>query len=312
MTVEDMVTEIWEHIGEPSDLDPFDVNGDLDETSDGYGRMLKWINRGYKRIVNWKFPNGRQIRFYKSKEKLNFKMPLETGTAQTGTASSITLAGAESSINDFYLDWVVELTSGTGSGQRRLVTDYAGSTRVADVNRDFDTTPDSDTVYALYKRFMKFVGSSENDTSVNIVLDPIKDIIDVLKVTDLKDRKDLIRAERTDNFSGSIETEDTPGNYFRLGNELHFDRAVSDERWYRMEYERNLAELTASTDEPKIPDIWHEAIVLWCTRLGLKRAQDYKAAYAVKRDLEDFMNRTKQAIETSTERETGYLEVEGD
>ena len=73
-----------------------------------------------------------------------------TGTAQSGsTTSTIKLASGESSVDDFYNGMLVRITSGTGSGQVRRITDYVGSTRVATVDSNWTTTPDNTSVYRV-------------------------------------------------------------------------------------------------------------------------------------------------------------------
>jgi len=73
-----------------------------------------------------------------------------SGTAQTGsTSTTIKLATGASATDDAYNGMYVTITSGTGNGQERLITDYVGSTRVATVDTAWTTTPDNTSVYAL-------------------------------------------------------------------------------------------------------------------------------------------------------------------
>jgi hypothetical protein len=73
-----------------------------------------------------------------------------TGTAQTGSAGSITLAAGASSTNDIYNGMVISITSGTGSGSSGIITDYVGSTKVATVQKTTAAfTPDNTSVYSI-------------------------------------------------------------------------------------------------------------------------------------------------------------------
>jgi hypothetical protein len=73
-----------------------------------------------------------------------------TGTAQTGSAGSITLAAGASATNDIYNGMVISITSGTGSGSSGIITDYVGSTKVATVQKTTATfTPDNTSVYSI-------------------------------------------------------------------------------------------------------------------------------------------------------------------
>ena len=73
------------------------------------------------------------------------------GTAQGGSANSITLASAASSTNGTYDPAGVRLVGGTGAGQVRLILHYVGSTRVATVDRDWRTAPDSTSDYENHR-----------------------------------------------------------------------------------------------------------------------------------------------------------------
>lgn len=73
---------------------------------------------------------------------------IETGTAQAGAATTVTLASGASSVDDFYVGMYVRTTGGTGSGQARKIIDYVGSTKVATVE-GWTTTPDATTTYEV-------------------------------------------------------------------------------------------------------------------------------------------------------------------
>lgn len=74
---------------------------------------------------------------------------IRKGTAQAGAASTITLDGSASAVNDFYNGTLITILSGTGSGQSRIITDYVGSTKVATVGENWATNPSSDSVFMI-------------------------------------------------------------------------------------------------------------------------------------------------------------------
>jgi len=71
----------------------------------------------------------------------------DSGTAQAGTSTTITLKTTASATDDIYNGMYVNITGGTGSGQTRLIEDYVGSTKVATVGEAFTTTPDATSTY---------------------------------------------------------------------------------------------------------------------------------------------------------------------
>jgi hypothetical protein len=71
----------------------------------------------------------------------------DSGTAQAGTSTTITLKATASATNDIYNGMYVNITGGTGSGQTRLIEDYNGTTKVATVGEAFTTTPNGTSTY---------------------------------------------------------------------------------------------------------------------------------------------------------------------
>lgn len=71
-------------------------------------------------------------------------------TAQGGAAQAITLDASASATDDAYNGALLEVRSGTGAGQVRLVADYTGSSKVAVVDRPWITQPDNTSVFLLY------------------------------------------------------------------------------------------------------------------------------------------------------------------
>ena len=76
----------------------------------------------------------------------------DTGTAQGGGATTITLASTASATDDVYNGMTVYLSAGLGSGQIRVITDYVGSTKVATVSAwavGSEVAPNNTSVYEV-------------------------------------------------------------------------------------------------------------------------------------------------------------------
>jgi hypothetical protein len=71
------------------------------------------------------------------------------GTAQAGGASTVQLAAATSFVNDLINEAAVQIVSGTGVGQTRLITDWDSATDTATVSPAWTTTPDATSVYVV-------------------------------------------------------------------------------------------------------------------------------------------------------------------
>jgi hypothetical protein len=73
----------------------------------------------------------------------------DSGTAQAGSSTTITLKATSSATDDIYSGMYVTITGGTGSGQVRLISDYVGSTKVATVSPAWATAPNGTSTYEV-------------------------------------------------------------------------------------------------------------------------------------------------------------------
>jgi hypothetical protein len=71
-----------------------------------------------------------------------------SGTAQAGTANTITLA-AGATANNVFDPGLVLIVSGTGAGQCRPVLDYNTTSKVVTVDRSWKVNPDATSVYMM-------------------------------------------------------------------------------------------------------------------------------------------------------------------
>jgi len=74
---------------------------------------------------------------------------VKVGLAAAATSTTITLSSDASTTDDYYNDDLIEIDSGTGEGQARVITDYVGSTKVATVDHAWITTPDTTSEYII-------------------------------------------------------------------------------------------------------------------------------------------------------------------
>jgi len=132
---------------------------------------------------------------------------LDSGTAQAGAADTITLKAASSATVNYYLDYYVTITGGTGVlGETRRISAYNNSTKVATVLGNWTTTPDSTTTYEIC--------NNENGVGLQGVTGSIR----YLHLTWLKRAPRLIQFRAGANFAGvrylSASDAMWPGNGF--------------------------------------------------------------------------------------------------
>lgn len=74
---------------------------------------------------------------------------IRSGTAAGGAAGSITLDSGASTLDDYYNGMLCVGTLDS-TVEARIITDYTGSTKVAAVTPNWNTTPDSDDTFVIY------------------------------------------------------------------------------------------------------------------------------------------------------------------
>ncbi len=112
----------------------------------------------------------------------------ESGTAQGGASSTITLSLLANSTNGYYNNWYIKITAGPGTGEKKVITAYVGATRVATVESAWTVTPTAASTYNLYNKarigFLwnetvdeaEIVGTVDNHTAENITVNAYCDL----------------------------------------------------------------------------------------------------------------------------------------
>lgn len=123
-------------------LDPGTLAGYMGESGD-YFAYLRAGNVYYSSSVIDTVTFG----YYRRPPKLH-RATATSGTATTIVFPATAMLGTVEDTDDYYNNGMVKIVSGTGSGQVRTVTDYAGSTRTATVST-WTTNPDSTSIYEI-------------------------------------------------------------------------------------------------------------------------------------------------------------------
>ena len=115
--------------------------------------MNYYYDKASKTIGLYPKPNASNAGAYLLIEGIYMPRILNAGLASAGDATTLTLATGSatqpygSTVDDYYNGLYMELYSGIGIGERALITDYVGSTKVCTVN--FTTTPTTASYYGM-------------------------------------------------------------------------------------------------------------------------------------------------------------------
>lgn len=111
---------------------------------------------------------------------------LDSGTAQAGSATTITLAAAASALDDYYNGSQIELTGGTGQNAATVdITDYVGSTKVATVASWAAGTPDATSTYKVTSHWhmllQTVLSETPDSTTVGDSSAPVMDAVELAR-----------------------------------------------------------------------------------------------------------------------------------
>ena len=81
------------------------------------------------------------------------------GTATAGAAGTLTDTGRKEE-DDFWTGGFIEILTGTGLGQKRVVSDFVKSTGVISVDANWVTNPDTTSVYRIIRSYTKKIEQS--------------------------------------------------------------------------------------------------------------------------------------------------------
>jgi hypothetical protein len=101
--------------------------------------------------------------------KLYENLSSVTGTARASASSTVMLAESASSVDNFYTGETITINVGTGAGQTRDITYYAGSTQVATVSPAWDSgqEPDVTSTYTINSGSTAFLDHTIIDDAEN-------------------------------------------------------------------------------------------------------------------------------------------------
>jgi len=74
---------------------------------------------------------------------------IRSAATNGASTNTVTLDGSASSLDNFYDGQIIQITSGTGVGQSRVILSYVGSTKIATVTENWVTPPTSATYTIL-------------------------------------------------------------------------------------------------------------------------------------------------------------------
>lgn len=299
-------SQIWQHIGEPPDLDP------STDTQHESGPLLTWVaNQAQRAVAMWKDPDkGTMLRIRELISDMFWQAQIVDSTLDTaGTTTTVIFpSGDVGEQDDRYNGWIVEV-----AGVQRMVVDYVGASRTATVHEAFATAPAGTEAYELYKNYMQLTDGNDPWFSDHIAVPAAStryrtqgNLLEPLRIRKISSTTKMTKAGPKTDYTMDIWTKGDPESWHTRGNKIYFDRQMDEEDWYQMWYYRTPTDMSADADLPEIPDVWHWAMVLWGIWWGYSRDGESAQSYSKKQDFEREMRRLKGQWDVSNELEHDY------
>ena len=343
MTILNIVKEIFEALGEPSDLDFWNSTRTAANTSSvAWKRLVDVVNEGCLALSSWKWPNGRQIRMRHVEDVVYLKMNPVEGVCSGVLPSSLEMAGLADGTNLQAGKLLVGEESGaTGivlwsSGTTLMLTGVEGSFVEGEKGKLYQREWKFETVTAALEAGQIITttlavdggfaatnyGSTEAISGGTAGYDPatVTGIpvlagkgapIDVIGVYDVESGIALGETERQERYVSVGRNVVAPSSIQRIPRGFVLDTWPPEGMVVAVRFTRGPGVLgyTDTEAEPELPPQFHWGLVLWGKWWGLQRSLETNDAYAVRKDLESFMSQTRTEYDFQDEFVTGQMKA---
>jgi hypothetical protein len=306
-TLGDMIREVYENLGESTDLYPYgSTYGVVDLTTPGAQMLQRWVNRSFRKVCNSQLADGTFVRFRSLERKVFFRQTVVQATVVASADSThLQLSGLIQ--NHGYANWIVDIGAATTSSQgteQHLVTGSDGSANpILTLADALLATPTNGTLVNVYKKFWacSLNSGASYHTDEFIPVDPKEDFGSVLWVYDIQMQKDIRRwDEKTPLYKNvltqlwpamfvDIETPSGGWGAAGIGGGLEFEVAPINGLTFELHYYGVSEALTTIGQYPLIPDVFCEPIIKWATKTGMLRDREFDGAYALRKEFESDM-----------------------
>ena len=306
-TYGDMIREVYENLGESTDLYPYGgVYGTVDLTTAGAQMIGKWVNRAYRKVGNTQLGDGTYVRFRSFERRVFFRPTVIQATVVAAPATNqVQLSGLIQ--NHGYVNWIVDIgattTSSQGSEQHLVIASDGSANPILTIADTWTTTPTVGQTVNVYKKWFACSLNAVNSPASYhanefIPVDPREDFLSAMWLYDVQMMKDIRRYdERTPQYE-MVLTQLWPQMFWDLegpaggwptagiGGGILFDVPPQHASTYEMHYYGVPEALTTVGQYPLIPDAFVEPIVKWATKTGMLRDREWDGAYALRKEFE--------------------------
>ena len=304
----DMIIETFENLGESSDLYPYGATyGTVSLAAPGAQRILKWLNRAYRKVCNTQLPDGTFIRFRSLERHAFFTQNVINSTISAYIDSTHIQVTGLISVTNKYFNWIIDLgassASQQGTEQHLVIASDASVPPILTLANPISTIPTVGSGVNVFKKwFACSLNSGANYHAGEFIpIDPKEDFLSAMWIYDIQAMRDIKRYEEKAPLRKNILTQMYPGMFWDLetpgggwgtpgiGGGIEFDVAPTNGLTFELHYYGLNEALVSSAQQIMIPDQFSEMIIKWATKTGMLRDREWDGAYALRKEFETDM-----------------------
>jgi len=298
MTLEEMVVQVFEIIGEPSDLEIYDYTTGtpvVNATFPGFIKIASALNTAQRVIATWKFPSGQRIRFRELKKSIFYNLMQPSGNFSNYIPVSVSKLAANSyrffgtfDITESYADAIVTF----GSENRLIYSLSQANALILDALIDDYTITGTEAPYLSHRK-IRLANPSKNDPLGRAV-----QVLEVLDVYDLVNKSKLTSLTEL-NYSEQDHTAlGVPVTYFKTGEGIElFPSPNTRNLAYRIEVYAYPLAMVNATDSSELPDAFEEALILYACWKMYQRMQEVTKTAATWEQLSTLLKTLRTAYD---------------
>lgn len=303
MTIGEAIIEVYEHTGEPSNLDPFlstssppYSTSDLDTSSYGYLKLADYIERGIRRVITYKSGRSR-FRFDETKKRILWSLTItEYDDVQVGADyiqfnTGLTAAQAATYVGKQYI------LTGENDGATTTdlvdkfftIVDYTWSDANA-YGVNFETDIDlTDYVTESYAE----IRTAEREYELP------SDVLEVLKLTSFSDGNELDYLSRQETaFYETNPTVVIPTQFYEYNNTVVFNSVPPVVSRFWLEYAAFVTvDTTSISTNLPFREMFDQAIIQWANYWVHDLMHEPERALFAKSDFDKIMKSIQESHE---------------
>ena len=287
MTLEEAAQDVWEQLGEPTDL-AFRVSGTgvVNGSSAGWVALRRALERGMIATMHAKIGRSQRHVRWKGSTKVASYLGGKSVAVTVVSVNGLGIVVAESAPVDTYLGWFVD----DGVELRRVA--YSGNTLIV-LGEAFGQVPVIGSTLTLRQGFFAFPANRG-----------------LLRVTDTVTGRD-VEITRPEDITWNVSpSTGDPTSYYHLNARVYLEPVPVEERYFIVE-EESYPTLVATMagDELPIPQPLQYAAVLWAISWGFGRYLNPEMKSSIRKEWRETLLETQLPEDNLYDRQDEAVEV---